>query len=135
MVITHTCAGSFELKLWRNNLWMVLKNSFSIFLFLLVSDWLKYKKNMSLQNDLCTLPKQDYSFHFKWPSTCMCNHHPVLSETSSAVSLVTYSWWRLRYSPVGQLKQLHSFWSCPITDLVFRNCYSNITLLKLSIGR
>jgi len=60
-------------------------------------------------------------------------YHPGLSETSSASLWVTYSWWCFRYSPVGQMKQ--QFWSCPVTDPVFRNCYSNITLLKLLTGR
>jgi hypothetical protein len=36
----------------------------------------------------------------------------------------------LSSSLVDQLKQLHSFQSCPATDKAFRSCYSNITLLK-----
>ena len=35
--------------------------------------------------------------------------------------------------PVGQLKQLHSIRSCPVTDLAFRSCYCNIPLLKFTI--
>jgi len=31
------------------------------------------------------------------------------------------------HHPVGQLKQLGLFRGCPVTDLAFKSCYSNIS--------
>jgi hypothetical protein len=76
-----------------------------------------------------------------WQKSDIWSYNYVSSLFKLKKLLVTHSWScsiTLHSSPMSQLKQLHTIWSCSKTDPAFKSCYKNITILNIhdwSVGK